>query len=201
MPDLVKLAADVAKMRGYVGTYLAVLAKGALTAHQAESLAIDLKTLDVDLAALGAALALPAPTGNPADGASGGAPTPAPVDINSTPVTSDPPSSPFPFISQTTGVNVAALIAEITAGGFDNAAGQPDPAKLPNLPLDLKRRACAAGIYGTPNAPVSGGDYSQFTGIVGVDNDYALVYRGGVLVAKTYLQGRSLQAIYGVSIR
>ena len=91
MPDLVKLAADVAKMRGYVGTYLAVLAKGALTAHQAESLAIDLKTLDVDLAALGAALALPAPTGNPADGTSGGAPTPTDFSVQP----ADPPEIVF----------------------------------------------------------------------------------------------------------
>src|SRR5512140_709174 len=42
----------VKTMRKYVGVYLAALAKGPLTPHQAESLAIDLKTFDKDLAVL-----------------------------------------------------------------------------------------------------------------------------------------------------
>ena len=54
--------AAVAKMRGYVGVYLAALAKGPLNAHQAASLETDLKTLDADLAALATALSAPAPT-------------------------------------------------------------------------------------------------------------------------------------------
>jgi len=49
--------AAVAKMRHLVGVYLAVLAKGPLTPHQAASLETDLKTLDVDLAGLSASLA------------------------------------------------------------------------------------------------------------------------------------------------
>ena len=48
--------AAVAKMRGLVGVYLAALAKGPLTAHQAAALATDLKTLDVDLAGLAAVI-------------------------------------------------------------------------------------------------------------------------------------------------
>jgi hypothetical protein len=51
--------AAVAKMRGYVGVYLAALAKGPLNAHQAASLETDLKTLDADLAALAVSLAAP----------------------------------------------------------------------------------------------------------------------------------------------
>ncbi len=53
-------AAAVAKMRALVQVYLDALAKGPLNAHQAASLAIDLKTLDVDLAGLHAQLTAPA---------------------------------------------------------------------------------------------------------------------------------------------
>jgi hypothetical protein len=63
--------AAVAKMRGYVGVYLAALAKGPLNAKQAASLETDLKTLDADLAALSTALSAPAavppPVAQPAD--------------------------------------------------------------------------------------------------------------------------------------
>ena len=60
-------AAAVAKMRALVQVYLDVLAKGPLNAHQAASLATDLKTLDVDLAGLHAQLtATPAAPAAPA---------------------------------------------------------------------------------------------------------------------------------------
>ncbi len=57
--------AAVAKIRALVQVYLDALAKGPLTAHQAASLTIDLKTLDTDLAGLAASLAPAAPTPAP----------------------------------------------------------------------------------------------------------------------------------------
>jgi hypothetical protein len=70
MASIPELITAIGTDRHNVGVYLAALAKGPLNAHQAASLETDLKTLDANLAALAAALAVPTfvpPTPAPAE--------------------------------------------------------------------------------------------------------------------------------------
>jgi hypothetical protein len=130
--------AAVAKMRGYVGVYLAALAKGPLNAHQAASLETDLKTLDADLAALGLLALLAAPATFAITGSGASVPPPVVQPADPPEVVFDPATWPPLAVAAGTvrmgkygevfgsALPAANAYSDVqTSGGFDGSSVPP----------------------------------------------------------------------------
>jgi len=168
--------AAVAKMRGYVGVYLAALAKGPLDAKQAAALETDLKTLDADLVALGAALAAPpkaaaVPTSAPpAAPATGGPLTQAQID------------AAYLVFLDAEDVVLKAQGKPFGRDGAPRGALTPDEQIAIATQAGVLRDVTAFGVFGDPGT-VPGADYSAYTRYV-ADENIMRLWVNGKLVAE-----------------